>query len=619
MDPALAEKAARFPDAPGVYLIRDAAGRIVYVGKARSLKQRIRYYLAQKGAPSRLRALQARMRDLEYLVTDSEVEALILECTLIKEHRPRYNVYLKDDKDYPYLRLTGELYPRLQYLRLTQKEKEDRRRKRGGNTSFFPERERLFGPYTNAGAVRETVRLLSKIFPLRRCRRPLDGRPGPERPCLNFQMHRCLAPCRGEAAVPPEEYARLVERVVLFLEGRQRELEQELEKRMHAAAAKEAFEMAAALRDQLQALRRVREQDQKVLSMAGADQDVLALVRDQKGAAVHLFRIREGRLLGQEHFALSGAAGVPDGEALAAFIKHYYSRADRVPLEILLSHFPHDRQLLWQWLQKQGHTRVAVKVPHRGSRKELVELARRNGLLRLEEATAIARRREENPLSELARLAGLGKAPQRIEGFDISHLRGVEAVGSMVVFYEGRPARDQYRYFYLRHTPAGDDYAALQEVLKRRWVHQDWPRPDLVLVDGGKGQLAAARRILEEAGAEGQPLLSLAEEPEQIFIEGQPAPLLLPAHHAVLQLLQRVRDEAHRFALSYHRRLRRRRALRSSLEQIPGVGPKRRAALLEHFGSPEQLLRAAPEDIAAVSGFSFILAERVFRFLHEGF
>lgn len=617
MDPVLEEKAARFPNAPGVYLIRDAAGRIIYVGKARSLKQRIRYYLAQKGAPPRLRALQARMHDLECLVTDSEVEALILECTLIKEHRPRYNIYLKDDKDYPYLRLTGELYPRLQYLRLSQKEKEDRRYGRSG-AGLIPERERLFGPYTNAGAVRETVRLLGKVFPLRRCRRPLDGRPGPGRPCLNFQMGRCLAPCRGKEVVAPEEYGQLVQRVVLFLEGRQRELEQDLEQRMHAAAGAETFEKAAALRDQLQALRWVMDQDQKVLSMAGADQDVLALVREKKEAAVHLFRIREGRLLGQEHFALSGAAGVPDGEALAAFIKHYYSRADRVPLEILLSHSPDERQLLLQWLQQRGHTRVAVKVPVRGPRKELVELACRNGLLRLKEAITTTGQREETPLRELARLAGIDKIPQRIEGFDISHLRGAEAVGSMVVFREGRPARDQYRYFYLRHTPVGDDYAALQEVLRRRWAHKDWPRPDLILVDGGRGQLAAARRVLVETGAGRQPLVALAEKPEQIFLEGQPAPLLLPAHHAVLQLLQRIRDEAHRFALNYHRRLYRRKALRSSLEQIPGIGPKRRVALLKHFGSVEQLLRAAPEEIATVSGFSSVLAERVFRFLHEG-
>lgn len=616
MDPALEEKAARFPDVPGVYLIRDAVGRVVYVGKARSLKQRIRYYLAEKGASPRLRALQAQMRDLECIVTDSEVEALILECTLIKEHRPRYNVNLKDDKDYPYLRLTGELYPRLQYLRLSQKEKKGRQKRPAA--ASLPERERFFGPYTNARAVHETVRLLGKIFPLRRCRQPLDGRPGPERPCLNFQMRRCLAPCRGGETVPPEEYARLAGRVALFLEGRQRELEQDLDRKMREAAAEQAFERAAALRDQLQALRRVMAQDQKVVSMAGADQDVLALVRGEKDAAVHLFQIREGKLLGQEHFALAGASGVPDGEALAAFIKHYYSRVDRVPVEILLSHSPDDRELLGQWLQRRGHTRVAVKTPSRGHRRDLVELARRNGLLKLEEAAESARRREEMPLRELARLAGLARAPARIEGFDISHLHGAEAVGSMVVFYEGRPERDHYRHFYLHRTPAGDDYAALQEVLRRRFARKDWPRPDLVLVDGGKGQLAAARLALDEAGAAGQPLLSLAKDPDQIFFEGQAAPLVLPAHNTVLQLLQRIRDEAHRFALDYHRRLHRRRASRSALEQIPGVGPKRRAALLEHFGGPEELLRASPEEIAAVPGFSAALAETVFRCLHEG-
>ncbi|HOL16776.1 MAG TPA: excinuclease ABC subunit UvrC [Bacillota bacterium] len=614
----LLEKVKQIPASPGVYLFKDAVGRVIYVGKAVSLRQRVRSYLADAATlPPKLKALQSQMRDIDYIVTGSEVEALILECNLIKEYRPRYNVYLRDDKDYPCLRLTGELYPRLEYLRLSQKEGRRGARRVEANKKKFG--ERFFGPYTNAGAVHETMRLLGKIFPLRRCRQPLTGEPSPHRPCLNYQMKRCLAPCRGSQAVSPEEYEAQVKQVALFLEGRQTELERDLEQKMQAAAERERYEEAARIRDQLLALRQVAARQQIVFNLKKTtDQDVLALVREGKEAAVHLFVIREGKLLNQEHFRLAGAAGESDDDALAAFIKSYYSRGGRPPKEIILSHPASEKELLQQWLKRTAGYRVNIIVPTRGDRKKLLDLAIRNGNLKLREELQRTWQREQLPLAELAELAGLKEEPARIEGYDISHLQGNEAVGSMVVFEQGRPHKESYRHFHLRRTPPGDDYAALQEVLRRRAGHNEWPLPDLILVDGGKGQLKAAREALDQAGLQALPVISLAKNPEQIFLEGAALPVILPAHSTLLQLLQRIRDEAHRFALDYHRRLRQQGSTFSALERIPGIGPKRKSALLQHFGSLEALLCASPEQIEAVPGFSKALAQTLYQHLHGG-
>ncbi len=617
----IAEKVSSFPECPGVYLIKDAVERIIYVGKARSLRQRVRAYLAENGVmPPNVRALQKQMNDIDYIVTDSEVEALILECNLIKEYRPRYNIDLKDDKDYPCLRLTGGPYPRLEYLRLSQKEG----RRPGKSSRAKQQREDeesgalYFGPYTDAGAVQKTVRLLGKIFPLRRCRRHLTGEPVADRPCLNFQMKRCLGPCRGAVEVSPEEYSRLVGEVVLFLEGKRGFLERQLVERMEQAARDERFEEAARLRDQLQAIRRVASQQQKVFLLEkDVHRDILALVRCGEAVAVHLFAVREGKLIRREHFPLGEAAAeVADGEALGAFIKSYYSRGARPPKEIILSSKPEDGEILEEWLKELAGAKVTLKVPQRGSRRKLVELALRNGMLRLQDEQERAERQGLLPLEELSRLAGLKGTPRRIEGYDISHLRGGAAVGVMVVFEEGRPLKDGYRRFHLRKTLPGDDYAALQEVLKRRVLHRSWPLPDLMLIDGGKGQLNAARKALQQAELSEMTLLALAENPDRIFLEGEKTPLLLPASSTLLQLLQRIRDEAHRFAIDYHRRLHRQKATSSRLEEIPGIGPQRRAALLNHFGSLEQLYRASLKDLVSVPGISGALAERIYRELH---
>lgn len=615
----LAEKVSRFPQSPGVYLIKDAVGRVIYIGKASSLRQRVRSYLAaDSAAPPRLQAIQSQMHEIEYLVTDSEVEALILECNLIKEYRPRYNVDLKDDKDYPCLRLTGGPYPRLEFLRLSQRD--GRRQGKGGRKKADAESGALyFGPYTDAGAVRETMRLLGKIFPLRRCRLPLTGEPLGERPCLNFQMKRCLGPCRGAAAVSPSEYGGLVEQVASFLEGRRDILERQLEEKMEQAAQQEHFEEAARLRDQLRAVRRVAAQEQKVLDLRrGVDQDVLALVRRDDAVAVHLFIIREGKLIRREHFPLGPvAAAAGDGEALGAFIKSYYSRGARPPGEIILSSRPDDGETLEEWLKELAGTRVKLLVPRRGSRRSLVEMALRNGALKLQEEQERTAQRVLLPLTELGRLVGLEAAPNRIEGYDISHLRGGAAVGVMVVFEEGAPFKDGYRRFHLDRTSPGDDCAALREVLQRRSARSQWPLPELMVIDGGRAQLNTVREVLQQAGLTGIALLALAESPDRIYLEEERRPVLLPANSTLLQLLQRIRDEAHRFAVDYHRRLRRKSAVRSGLEEIPGIGPQRRTSLLKHFGSLEQLYRASAEELAAVPGISRVLAGRIYRKLHS--
>ncbi len=610
----LREKAGNFPDMPGVYLFKDKNDRVIYVGKALSLRQRVRSYLGENEAGSpRLLSLQAKLADIDYVVTDTEVEALILECNLIKEYRPRFNVNLKDDKDYPYLMITPELYPRLELLRLSQKDS------RRGRYKHFPGREEhCFGPYTDVRAVRDTMLFLGTVFPLRRCRQPLDGSPSSDRPCLNYQMKRCLAPCRGGEAVPPEEYDMVVRQVILFLQGRYSELEKSLRKQMEEAAASQKFEIAAALRDRLQSLQRVAGQHQKMLTnKETADRDILALARHERRTAVHLFRVRDGKLLSQEHFPLVGGEDVADEEVMSSFLKNYYNRAETVPPEVVVSVKPSEAALLEEWLRVQAGRKVKIKYPRKGSLKKLVDLARRNCLLRLQEDEQNRVRKIEQPLQELSRLLGLSGYPERIEGYDISHLRGGETVGAMVVFREGEPFKEDYRRFNVRQSSAGDDYAALQEVIKRRAGHETWPKPDLIVIDGGRGQLSAAGEALKGSWLEEVPLAAMAKDPDRLFLENSPFPVRFAANDAVLQLLQRIRDEVHRLAISGHRGRRSRRAIRSSLEEIPGVGPARRTMLLEHFGSEKKLREASIDQLQEVPGVSGSLASTIYGYLHD--
>ncbi len=606
----LKEKVRQIPAMPGVYLLKDKNARVIYVGKANSLRHRLRSYLAENDIASpRLRSLQAKLADIDFMVTDTEVEALILECNLIKEYRPRFNVNLKDDKDYPYLILTPELYPRMELLRLSQTG--------GRRARFHPfpgKEEQRFGPFTDVGAVRESMRLIGSVFPLRRCRQPLDGSPASTRPCLNYQMKRCLAPCQGEENVLPAEYGKMVRQVVLFLQGRYGELESKLKKQMAEAAQAHHFEEAAVLRDRLQSLQRVAGQQQKMtLNEDDAERDILALGRHGNRSAVHLFQVRGGKLLSQDHFPLVGTEDVEDEEVIASFIKNYYNQAESVPPELVVSEPPGDAELLKQWLKVKAGRKVSLRVPRRGSLKKLVDLARRNCRLRLEEEERQRAGKIEQPLVELGRLVGLDAAPERIEGFDISHLRGGQPVGAMVVFNSGEPLKESYRRFNIREAAAGDDYAALQEVLKRRANHDSWPDPGLILIDGGKGQLSSAREALDKTRLSDIALVALAKNPDQLFLEDSSLPLRFAADNAMLQMLQRIRDEAHRLAVGGHRRRRDRISIYSQLEEIPGIGPAKRTSLLHHFGSTAAIRKATVKQLAEVPGINRSLAELIYR------
>ncbi|WP_093690911.1 excinuclease ABC subunit UvrC [Sporolituus thermophilus] len=594
----LEQKLAHLPDKPGVYLMKDASGRIIYVGKAVNLKNRVRsYFQASRNHSPKVRAMVARIADLEYIITASEIEALILECNLIKKHRPKYNISLKDDKSYPYIKVTvNEAYPRVYATRKVQKD----------GASYF-------GPYTSAGAVHETLALLRKLFPLRTCRR-LDAR----RPCLQFHIKRCLAPCSGR--VDEDQYQAMIKAVCLFLEGRSDDVVKELKRRMEEAAENLEFEQAAQLRDQLAAVEKVREK-QNIVTGSG-DQDVIGLARSAAGACVQVFFIRSGKMVGRDHFLLTGSEEEDDAAVLTAFMKQYYSQATFIPREILLPLALDEQDLLADWLTSIKGSRVDVVTPQRGTKKDLVTMAAGNAAAVLEEQAAKIQADADataGAVLELGEHLDLESPPERIECFDISHIQGAETVASMVVFEGGRPKKDEYRRYKLRTVEGKpDDFKSMQEVVGRRYRDADQgPLPDLIIIDGGKGQLNAALEVIRSLGLHDIPVVGLAKEFEHIFREGESDPVILPRHSQALYLVQRIRDEAHRFAITYHRKLRAKRNMVSVLDHIPGIGAKRRKALWDHFGSLAKIKAAAVDELAAVPGMTRPAAEAVYHFFRR--
>jgi excinuclease ABC subunit C len=593
------EKVARLPRSPGVYLFRDKEDKVIYVGKAIDLRQRVRSYFQNPASLSpRVRSMAEKIADLSYIITDSEEEAFILESNLIKEYAPHYNVQFKDDKRYPYLCLTmEEPFPRLVVARRPEKKK-----------------AKYFGPYSNVGAVRDTMRLIKKIFPLRSCKQPLQEGIAKGRPCLNWQIKRCLAPCRG--SLSSKEYLAVVEQVSLFLEGRQQALLKKVEREMGAAAEALDFEKAARLRDQLFSLQKLMER-QKVVTGDLRDRDIIALVSRPWGFSAGLFKVRGGKLLGVENFSSRRTQDVEPEVVMKEFIRHFYSGASFIPGELLLSHLPAECGFLEAWLRKEkGGGRVAIKVPQRGEKKALLELLKKNTLQHSEQEEKNARQNEA-VLEELAKVLGLPAPPERIEGYDISHFGGKETVGSMVIFHQGKPWKEGYRRFKIRGGKAADDYGALTEMLERRFCNSKLPLPSLVLIDGGRGQLSVGQQVLRAKGLQDVPLAALAEEEELLFIPGRKTPLRLPASHPALKLLQQVRDEAHRFALSLSRDLSVKSSIGSLLESVPGIGPARRKALLEHFKGLEAIKEASLEEIRSVVGISSAVAEKLYRKLHQ--
>ncbi len=613
------DKLAQLPESPGVYLFRDGAGQIIYVGKAVSLKNRVRsYFSAAVERNAKVRSMMERARDFEFITTDSEVEALILESNLIKEHRPRYNIILKDDKSYPYIKVTtNEQFPRVFITRRVVKDG-----------------ARYFGPYTQVGAVHETLRLLRRIFPLRTCKQQV---PAPRsRPCLNQHIKRCLGPCC--AMVTPEEYRKLVDGVLLFLEGKQEDLVQGLRQRMGEASENLEFERAAELRDQLQAVEQVMER-QKIVTADQNDRDVLAMARGQDEACVMVFYVRGGKLIGREHFMVDGTSDMGRDEILTGFIKQYYLRAEFVPREVLVEDvLLGEVEVLERWLSDKRGGRVYLARPQRGDKKRLVDLAGRNALLVLQEVEAgRAVRKDElqKAMEQLVETLELKTLPLRMECYDISNTQGTESVASMVVFEEGKPVPQQYRRFKIKTVTGPDDFASMREVLNRRLARGREERelvntgqmssreakfyrfPDLVVVDGGKGQLSSAVAALEEQGFSDLHVCGLAKEEELVFLPGRSEPVRLPESSPALKMLQRLRDEAHRFAVTYHRQLRGKRNLKSMLEEIEGIGAVRRRELLKAFGSVEKIQAAELEELVAVPGMNHRAARAVYDFFRD--
>lgn len=595
---------ARIPQAPGVYLMKDSAGRLLYVGKAARLRNRVRDHFRPAPEQSPWSALMSqRVADVEWIVTDSPVEALLLENNLIKQRRPRFNLRLTDDKTYPYLMLTAEEdYPRLLVTRKPT---------RGGS--------RYFGPYASAAKMWETKRVIHAVFGLRSCNTPPERW---RRACLDLELGRCLGPCTGR--VSKEEYQRAVEEAIEFLEGRAGDLLRRLRKAMEQAAEALQFERAAKVRDQMQAIESVLER-QKTAAAQGEDFDVIGLAHRDEWAAVCVFAVRDGDLVGRDEFVLTGALQKLGGEIIEEYVQQLYSNGRRAPGLIAVSVAPEGKELLEGWLSAERGAKVEITVPQRGAKRALLALANKNAQLSLDSflSSAEQQRKQSEALGEaLARGLGLANRPNRVECYDISTIQGVHTVGSMVVFEGGQANKKQYRMYKLRSAEAfRDDYAALHEVLQRRFARAASGDerfasglPDLLMVDGGPGQLSVARQVLGEVGLE-IPTVSLAKKHEQLYVswEGKPRPL--PTDPALLRFFQRVRDEAHRFAVSYHVKLRGRAQLHSILEEIPGVGPARRQALLKHFGSMKRLREASADEIAETPGVDCKTAGIVHDFL----
>ena len=599
---SIAEKLQALPDNPGVYLMKNQDGKIIYVGKAVNLKNRVRSYFRTLPAEAlKTKALVRNIADFEYIITDSEVEALVLECNLIKKYRPKYNISLKDDKTYPYLKITNEDYPRVLVTRHYVKD--------GG---------KYFGPYPSVTVLRETLELLRSIFPFRMCSQRTFTN---DRPCLNYQIKRCYAPCVGK--ISKEEYGELIAKISDFFAGNHEDLLQSLNKQMNKAAEELNFEQAARLRDQIRGIEKAIAEQKAVLS-GGDDKDVLGVVLENGEAVLQIFFIRGGKIVGRENYWLKETEDGGEAQILAAFIKQFYLDNQFIPPNIILPQSPAEEEILKQWLSAKRGSKVQFIIPKRGKQKELLDLVVRNAQEEAEKRNALQeadKNRLQDALEQLQRELYLPKTPKRIECYDISNTQGTESVASMVVFVDGKAKKDQYRRFRIKTVIGPNDFASMNEVLKRRLGHMDKDKdfakdnPDLIIVDGGKGQLSMAVEALKEMGYEDISICGLAKKEEILFLPNQEEGVYLPRDSQGLYLVQRIRDEAHRFAITYHRSLRGKRNLSSVLDDIPHVGEKRKKALLSHFGSLSKIIEATPEQIAQVEGIGEMVAEEIYQYL----
>ena len=601
------EQLNRLPGSPGVYLMKDASGAILYVGKAINLHNRVRSYFnaTQKWTP-KIQRLVSRIADIDFFVATSEQEALLIELNLIKQHHPRYNVNLKDDKTFPYLKIDiNEEWPGVY---VTRRLEED-----GG---------RYFGPFTNARSVKQTLKVLQNIFPFRICSKTITGKA--PRPCLEYHLGRCLAPCTG--AVSRTEYAQVIKEVILFLEGKHERVVRELKIKMDKAAENMDYEKAALIRDQIDAINQVIE-GEKIAATIRGEQDVIAFIQDRDRAYVQVLFIRRNKLIGRESFLLQGTLQEEPQRIITSFIKQYYSSNPNVPPLLLLQHPLEEKLIIRDWLQNRRGARVEIQVPRRGSKKQLIDIAvenARQGFEQLKIKELVSSKGLDYALAEIERELKLKSLPLRMEAYDISNIQGTSAVGSMVVFEKGKPKSAHYRRFKIKSVSGANDYAMLQEILQRRFKHSagsgaaasdTWSiLPDLVLIDGGRGQLNAALSVLQETGSS-IAVASLAKENEEVFLPRRKKPVILPRSSPGLQLLQRLRDEAHRFAISYYTKVHRKKTFTSTLDNIPGIGPKRKRALLRQFGSIQNIREASIDELVAATGMARDHAKRIKEYL----
>ena len=612
------ERLKATPAKPGVYLMRDKSGEVLYVGKAAGLRSRVSSYFAPSAShPRKISNMVGRVADYEYIVTESESEALILECNLIKEHQPPYNARLKDDKSYPFIKIdVSEDFPQVYITRRVNKDG-----------------SRYFGPFASAGSVRRTLSLLKKLFPYRSCTKTITGTD--VRPCLDYHIHRCVGPCIG--AVDKREYGDVIDQVVLFLEGKTNKVVGSIKKRMLEAADSLEFEKAAVLRDQLTAIEKVNE-GQKVLHLTSENADVIATAPGPREAWVEVFFIRQGKLIGRDNFLMAGTQDDDPDKILTAFVKQFYDATPYVPPRILVQHPLEEPDGIVKWLREKRRGSVRVHVPQRGEKRRLVEMVAENaaqGLEQLRVKQLSDTAAMDAAMSELQEALSLPYPPKRIECYDISNIQGTNSVGSMVVFEDAKPKKTHYRRFKIKSVEGVDDYSMMREMLTRRFKRLSQSRrprdadslqaanpkttgssswgiePDLVLIDGGKGHLGAALQVFLELGINDIPLASLAKENEELFIPMMSEGIVLPRNSQGLYLVQRARDEAHRFAVTFHRERRSKKSVQSALDLVPGIGPKRKRMLIRRFGSLRGVSNASVEEIAAVPGMTLTLARNV--------
>lgn len=568
------------PDKPGIYIMKDINEEIIYIGKAKSLIKRVKSYFKDKHDSPKTYILMDRFSSLEYIITNSEKEALILEANLIKKHRPRYNIRLKDDKRYPYVKITNEKFPRILITRNITK---------SGN---------YFGPFTDVGSVRKSVKFLKSLFKIRTCKN-MDG------PCLNSQIDLCYAPCNE--GISKDEYNEIIKKIDLFFQGKYSVIVKNLKKEMKESADNQEYEKAAIIRDQIISIEEVMEKQFVELDDDELDQDIIATSIDKDNVIIIVFSIRNGKIIGKDDFLMNGIEYNEVSEVLYAFIQQYYGYNRHVPKQIILEDKIHDDEVLIDWLSDLRGNKVSLKVPEKGTKLRLIRMAQKNA-----DIIKNQKRKLENSLIELKKYLKLEKLPRIIEGYDVSNISGKLAVGSKVSFKDGKPNKNEYKRFKLK-TPGPNDYEMMRELLTRRFKLIDKDSlPDLVLIDGGKGQLKIACEVFDTLNLNQIPVIGLAKEFEEIFIPNSNLPIIIPKDNKGLHLLQQVRDESHRFAVTYHRKLRSGKIKESSLDNIPGIGKIRKMNLLKSFGNIEAIKNASIEEIAKVKGMNKKIAKTLF-------